>query len=180
MSFCGLTIAAGRRHITDRTHRSLNFVSLDNSPRALAGGIGNRYSGNKLPRIGVLRIVEHGASWPDLDDFPEIHHGDAVAHPLDDRHVVRNEQIGEIEALLQVDQQVANLRLDRDVECGDGLVGEALSRWRRRSAMGLQLLKFQAAVTASRHVLIAAARKVRCVEAEVRWRWTLKVLKTAA
>jgi hypothetical protein len=56
----------------------------------------------------------------------------------------------------------------------------ALSRWRRRSAMGLQLLKFQAAVTASRHVLIAAARKVRCVEAEARWRWTLKVLKTAA
>jgi hypothetical protein len=41
-------------------------------------------------------------------------------------------------------------------------------------------LKFQAAVTASRHVLIAAARKVRCVEAEVRWRWTLKMLKTAA
>jgi hypothetical protein len=40
--------------------------------------------------------------------------------------------------------------------------------------MGLQLLKFQAAVTASRHVPIAAARKVRCVEAEVRWRWTLK------
>jgi hypothetical protein len=44
----------------------------------------------------------------------------------------------------------------------------------------MQLLKFQAAVTASRHVLIAAARKMRCVEAEVRWRWTLKVLKTAA
>jgi hypothetical protein len=56
----------------------------------------------------------------------------------------------------------------------------ALSRCRRKSATGLQLLKFQAAVTASRHVLIAAARKVRCVEAEVRWRWTLKVLKTAA
>jgi hypothetical protein len=32
----------------------------------------------------------------------------------------------------------------------------ALSRWRRRNAIGLQLLKFQAAVTASRHVLIAA------------------------
>jgi hypothetical protein len=56
----------------------------------------------------------------------------------------------------------------------------ALSRCRRKSAMGLQLLKFQAVVTASRHVLIAAARKMRCVGAEVRWRWTLKVLKTAA
>jgi hypothetical protein len=56
----------------------------------------------------------------------------------------------------------------------------ALSRCQRKSATGLLPLKFQAAVTASRHVLIAAARKVRCVEAEVRWRWTLKMLKTAA
>ena len=59
-------------------------------------------------------------------------------------------------------------------------VALALSRWRRRNAMGPQLLKFQAAVTASRHVLIAAARNVRCVGAEVRWRWTSKVLQTAA
>src|SRR5258708_4775044 len=58
--------------------------------------------------------------------------------------------------------------------------GRALSRCRRKSTMGLQLWKFQVPVTASRHVLIAAARKARCVEAEVRWRWTLKVLKTAA
>ena len=62
----------------------------------------------------------------------------------------------------------------------DRSAATALSRCRRKSAMGLQLLKFQAAVTASRHVLMAAARKVRCVEAEVRWRWALKVLKTAA
>jgi hypothetical protein len=51
-----------------------------------------------------------------------------------------------------------------------------MSRCRLKNAKGLQLLKVQAAVTASRHVFIAAARKVRCVEAEVRWRWTLKML----
>ena len=39
---------------------------------------------------------------------------------------------------------------------------------------------FQAAATTSRHVLIAAVRSVRCVWAELKWRWTLKVLKTAA
>jgi hypothetical protein len=39
------------------------------------------------------------------------------------------------------------------------MVGAALSRWRRRNAMGLQLLKFQAAVTASRHVLMSYAEK---------------------
>ena len=33
-----------------------------------------------------------------------------------------------------------------------------------------------AAATTSRHVSIADALKARCVLAEVRWRWTLKVL----
>jgi len=33
-----------------------------------------------------------------------------------------------------------------------------------------------AAATTSRHVSIAHALKARCVLAEVRWRWTLKVL----
>jgi hypothetical protein len=60
------------------------------------------------------------------------------------------------------------------------MVSRVLSRCPRKSAMGLQLWKLQVPATASRHVLIAATRKLRCVEAEVRWRWTLKVLKTAA
>ena len=34
----------------------------------------------------------------------------------------------------------------------------------------------QAAATSVRHVLIAAARSTRCVWADVRWGWTLKVL----
>ena len=42
---------------------------------------------------------------------------------------------------------------------------------------GWRCLKYgQAATTAVRHVSIAAARSVRCVWADVRWRWTLKVL----
>ena len=55
-------------------------------------------------------------------------------------------------------------------------VGTALSRCRAASAMCRRLRNCQAAVTAVRQVSIAAARSVRCVRAEVRWRWTLKVL----
>jgi hypothetical protein len=47
---------------------------------------------------------------------------------------------------------------------------QVLSRCWWKNAKGLRLLKFQAAATVSRHVLIAAARKVRCVWADVRWR----------
>jgi hypothetical protein len=37
-----------------------------------------------------------------------------------------------------------------------------------------------AAATTSRHVCIADALKARCVLADVRWRWKLKVLRAAA
>src|SRR5208282_4467060 len=45
-------------------------------------------------------------------------------------------------------------------------ITRALSHCRRTNAKGPRILKIQAAVTASRHVFIAAARKVRCVAAE--------------
>ncbi len=52
----------------------------------------------------------------------------------------------------------------------------ALSHCRAKSTRGLRLTDFYAAATASRHVVIAAARSTRCDLADVRWRWTLKVL----
>ena len=52
----------------------------------------------------------------------------------------------------------------------------ALSRCHAKSASGLRLTDFQAAATASRHVVIGAARSTRCDLADVRWRWTLNVL----
>src|SRR5271157_6087105 len=55
-------------------------------------------------------------------------------------------------------------------------VEQALSRCRAASAKCRRLRNCQAAATAVRHVSIAAARSVRCVWADVRWRWTLNVL----
>jgi hypothetical protein len=52
----------------------------------------------------------------------------------------------------------------------------ALSRYRNDDAKRDCCAELQAASTTSRHVPIAAARSVRCVWAEVRWRWTLKML----
>ena len=51
----------------------------------------------------------------DLDDLPVEHHRDAVADVMDDRHVVRDEQVAQVELVL-VGQQVEDLGLDRDVE----------------------------------------------------------------
>jgi hypothetical protein len=52
----------------------------------------------------------------------------------------------------------------------------AVSRYRMMNTRKLHLAYFQATATAARHMFIADARKARCVLAEVRWRWTLKVL----
>ena len=56
------------------------------------------------------------------------------------------------------------------------LLALALSRCHAKSASGPRLTDFQAAATASCHVVIAAARSTRCDLADVRWRWTLNVL----
>jgi hypothetical protein len=53
---------------------------------------------------------------------------------------------------------------------------EARSRCRTKNATRLGLMSFQATAPAARHVFIAAAWKMRCVWADVSWRWTLKVL----
>ena len=56
------------------------------------------------------------------------------------------------------------------------LSGAALSRCRAASAKCRRPRNCQAAATAVRHVVIATPRSARCVWAEMRWRWTLKVL----
>jgi hypothetical protein len=61
-----------------------------------------------------------------------------------------------------------------------GKASRALSHCRAASVKLWRLRYCQAAAIAVRHVVIAAARSVRCVWAEVRWRWRLNVLLTAA
>jgi len=59
-----------------------------------------------------------------FDHRPQVHHGHAITDVPDHRQVVRDEEVGEPQLLLQVGQQVEDLRLDRHVERGDGLVAD--------------------------------------------------------
>ena len=52
----------------------------------------------------------------------------------DDADVVGDEEVGEAELVLQVGEQVDDLRLDRDVEGGDRLVGDDQLRLQRQGA----------------------------------------------
>src|SRR6266542_2088716 len=52
--------------------------------------VGDRHGVDQLARVRVLRVLEHRAPRADLDDLPEVHDGNAMAHALDDRHVMRD------------------------------------------------------------------------------------------
>ena len=57
-----------------------------------------------------------------LDDGAAQHHHDVVREMLDHRKIVRHKQIRQAELLLQIEQQVEDAGLDRDVERRDRLV----------------------------------------------------------
>ena len=50
-----------------------------------------------------------------LDHVAQIHDADAVGNVLDDRQVMRDEQIGQVALLLQISEQVDDLALDGHV-----------------------------------------------------------------
>ena len=106
------------------------FAGLGTSPssticsrRAFALGSGMGSGGQERERVGVDRVRIHLIGGADLDDLAQVHHRDPVGDVADDAEVVRDEEIGELELVLEVLEQVDDLRLDRDVQGRDRLVG---------------------------------------------------------
>src|SRR5687768_17240840 len=78
-----------------------------------------RNRGEKTLGILVLRVMEHFACWAGFDDLALIHHRDAVGEVVDDAKIVGDEDQGKVEVLLQLLEQIQNLRLDRYIERGN-------------------------------------------------------------
>ena len=64
----------------------------------------------------------------------EVHHHHLVRDVADHGQVVRNEEVGEPELVLEVGEQVEDLRLHRDVERGNRLVGNDQRRIQHQRA----------------------------------------------
>ena len=103
------------RLIADTAHGIGDFA-LDHGDAALDGRIGDRHGRKQAAGIIMRWRFEHLPAAAHFHDLAEIKHGDAVAHLFHDSHVMADEQESEVEALLQVEQQVADLRLDGDIE----------------------------------------------------------------
>ncbi len=54
--------------------------------------------------------------WGHLHQFADVHHRDPVANVLDDTQIVRHKQIGEPKLGLQVEHEIEDLSLHRDVQ----------------------------------------------------------------
>ena len=62
--------------------------------------------------------------WPDLHDLPAIHDRNAGREITDDRHGVRDKQVGEAEVALELGQQVDDLSSHTYVESRDRFVAD--------------------------------------------------------
>ena len=101
--------------------------------RSSAGfGIGTAESNATV--YGVLRRGEDVVGIGNLDEAAAVHHCDAVAHVSQGREVVRDEEVGQTEAALQLHQEVEDLRAHGDVERRDRLVADDERRVGRERA----------------------------------------------
>src|SRR5207245_11507690 len=76
------------------------------------------------PGVRMLRVVEEVALGTELDDAPGVHDRDPVGDVGDDTEVVRDQDNRRPEVVLELVEQLDDLRLDRHVERGGRLVGD--------------------------------------------------------
>src|SRR3954471_5578306 len=60
----------------------------------------HRNGGEECLGVLDLRVLVDRVRVALLDDLPQVHHGDPIAHPPDDREIVGDEQVREPELLL--------------------------------------------------------------------------------
>src|SRR6266851_1818227 len=119
-------------HEPDVAAFAYRTIQNNSPPRRV--GIRNRNRRQQRFRVRMLRRGEKRRGRSHLDDLSEIHHRDAVADVLDQSQIVRDEQIRQLQLLLQIHQQVHDLRLHRDVERRDRLVEHEERRVQRERA----------------------------------------------
>ena len=111
--------AAPRRRVDRARH-----ISLQDDPLLLTIRIRDRNRREKRPGIGVLGIPVNRLAIGDLHDFAQVHDRYAVADVFDHPKIVRDEKIGEVHLLLELLEKIDDLRLDRNVQRGDRLIGD--------------------------------------------------------
>ena len=100
----GARVRAARAEAAARRRRGrVRHVALQHAcARRLSRRVGHRNRREQRLRVRVARRGEQRALVGALDDAAEVHHRDARRDVLDDREIVRDEQVRQPEARLQV------------------------------------------------------------------------------
>ena len=88
------------------------------------GGVGDGDGAEEGAGVGVERASGDGFGGPDFHDAAEVHDGDAGGDVADDGEVVGDEEVADAGFALEVHEEVEDLALDGDVECGDWFVAD--------------------------------------------------------
>ena len=137
----------GRRNLASE-HLSRTFL------------VGSRQGGEQSLRIRMPGLSKEILSGADLRNLAEVHHRDTVAEMADHSQVVRDEEVGKTEPLLDVFQKVRDLPLNRDVQRRDRLVTDDQVRVERERSRDTDPLP----LAAGKFVRVAIAE--RRVEAD--------------
>src|SRR5215217_3666192 len=103
-----------RRHVAFQDHAFALQLDV---------GVGDGDRGEQSLGVWVQRVAVELIAGRHLYHHAEVHNPHAVGDVLDHREVVGDEQIGQVPLSLELLHQVDDLRLDRDVQSRDGLVG---------------------------------------------------------
>src|SRR5579864_2978782 len=98
--------------------------ALDGEQAMSPAGVDSRHRAEQRPGIGMLRAFEDLLGGSLLDDLARVHDEHALAQAGDDSEVVGDENDRRTGLLVEVAQQLEDLRLHGHVECGRGLVGD--------------------------------------------------------
>src|SRR5580704_15129755 len=153
------TRAAGAEDAARRRLRGARYVPLehDSFAHALDVWIRDRNGGDERARIGVELCAVDLVLGLDFHYLAEIHHGDAIADVPHHAQIMGDEEVGQSQPILQFIEQVDDLRLDRHVEGGDGLVADDEARAERQRSRNADAL----ALTAREFMGISASELAR-------------------
>src|SRR5262249_41733503 len=110
--------AAGRR-----IHRA-RHLTLDSPVLApfLDRRIGDRHGLEQCPRVRMQRIAVQLITVGELDHLAKVHDRDTMAQVTDNAEIMGNEEVGEVELVAEIFEEIDDLCLDGHVERRDCLV----------------------------------------------------------
>ncbi|VTR68114.1 hypothetical protein DESC_690051 [Desulfosarcina cetonica] len=113
----GVKPTAGRQ-----VHGAGNVAPENQSLPVTAARVGKRHGRDEKTGIGMAGAPENIIRMTQFNGLAQEHHADPVGDVAHHPEIVGDEQVGQLQAFLQILEQIEDLGLDGNIQGGDGLV----------------------------------------------------------